>query len=119
MTANQPSAAPGPAAVFDSPGRPRIVCGAGSVERLGELAGEVGGRRALLVTDPRIVAAGHAERALRSLIAAGLEPEVYERVRENPTTRDVDDCLAVARSAAIDVIVGIGGGSSMDTAKGC
>jgi alcohol dehydrogenase len=40
-------------------------------------------------------------------------------VRENPTTGDVDACLAVARGAAIDTIIGLGGGSSIDTAKGC
>src|SRR5207253_7359155 len=44
---------------------------------------------------------------------------VFDQVRENPTTRDVDRCLRVAQSAGIDTLVGLGGGSSMDTAKGC
>src|SRR6185295_4503976 len=39
--------------------------------------------------------------------------------KENPTSRCVDDCLSVAKSAGIDTIIGLGGGSSMDTAKGC
>ena len=43
---------------------------------------------------------------------------LFADVRENPTTRDVDACLAVAQKAGVDLIVGLGGGSSMDTAKG-
>jgi alcohol dehydrogenase len=104
---------------FDSQPRTRLVFGVNSLERLGELAQEIGGRKALIVTDAGIVAAGHVERALRSLEAAGVETVVFDAVRENPTTRDVDNCLDVARSAGIDLLIGLGGGSSMDTAKGC
>jgi alcohol dehydrogenase len=53
------------------------------------------------------------------LEAAGLHVTVYDAVRENPTTLDVDRCLEVARAANIDLLIGLGGGSSMDTAKGC
>jgi alcohol dehydrogenase len=73
----------------------------------------------LLVTDPGIVRAGHAARVRQALEQAGLSVILYDQVRENPTTRDVDLCLGVAREAGIDLIVGLGGGSSMDTAKGC
>jgi len=50
---------------FDHQPRTRIVFGVDSLERLGELARELSARRVLLVTDAGIVAAGHAERALR------------------------------------------------------
>jgi len=43
----------------------------------------------------------------------------FDRVEENPSTRCVDACLETARRGAVDAIVGLGGGSSMDTAKGC
>jgi alcohol dehydrogenase len=76
-------------------------------------------KRPLLVTDPGVVGAGHAERAHQSLRRAKIEPVVFDKVRENPTTRDVQDCLHVARTSPIDGIIGLGGGSSMDTAKGC
>lgn len=110
----------GPAtAVFDYQPRPRILFGANSIERLGELALELGGKRVLVVTDPGIVAAGHLKRAEQALSAAGLEIFVYDQVVENPTTRCVDQCLEVARSGAIDLFVGLGGGSSLDTARGC
>jgi len=104
---------------FDFNPRTRVVFGPDTVDRVGGLAAEWNARRVLLVTDPHIVEAGHAPRAQRASEAAGQSVVVYDRVRENPTTEDVNACLAVARDANIDTIVGIGGGSSLDTAKGC
>ncbi|MEA3209767.1 MAG: alcohol dehydrogenase [Chthoniobacter sp.] len=103
---------------FDYQPRTRVVFGADTIERVGELAREIGGRQVLLVTDKGIVAAGHPSRAIGFLEAAGLYVTIYDGVRENPTTLDVDRCVEVARGAGIDLIVGLGGGSSMDTAKG-
>ncbi len=106
-------------APFDSHARTRLVFGANSVERAGDLARELGSKRILLVTDPGIVAAGHAGRVQQVLDSAGLHVTLFGSARENPTTGDVDACLVVARAAGIDTILGLGGGSSMDTAKGC
>jgi len=111
--------ASGTAASVDFAARPRLVAGAGCLARLGELAREIGATRALLVTDQGIVAAGHAARVRQALEGAGLAVVVYDQVHENPTTADVDACLAVARAGSVDLIVGLGGGSSLDTAKGC
>lgn len=97
----------------------RLIFGNNAVKRIGELTKELGGRRVLVVTDKGIVTAGHAERVEHFLQAAGLGVVIFDGVRENPTTLDVDRCLEVARAANVDVIVGLGGGSSMDTAKGC
>jgi alcohol dehydrogenase len=104
---------------FDYYPRTRIVFGVNSVDRVGALAREIGAKKILLVTDPGIVAAGHATRVRESLESSGLEVIFYDKAKENPTTQCVDACLAVARSAGIDTIVGLGGGSAMDTAKGC
>jgi len=106
-------------APFDFQTRTRLVFGANSVERAGELAREVEGRRVLLVTDPGIVKAGHAERLRQILENAHLSVALFDRVMENPTSRCVEECVAAARSAGIDVLVALGGGSSLDTAKGC
>lgn len=103
---------------FDWHPTTRTVFGAGQVDQLGDLAAPLGGRRPLLVTDPGIEAAGHVERALRSLIAAGLDPVVFDGVEENPTTRHVEQGLAFAKRKNVDLFVGLGGGSAMDTAKG-
>jgi alcohol dehydrogenase len=104
---------------FDHQPRTRIVFGIDAAARAGELARETGMKRVLLVTDPGVVAAGHAERVRQSLEKAGVATTLYDKVRENPTTADVDACLTTARDAGIDGIAGLGGGSSMDTAKGC
>jgi alcohol dehydrogenase len=96
-----------------------VIFGVNSIDRLGELALDAGARRALLVTDAGIVAAGHVERACWALAASCVDVTVYDRARENPTTGDVEACVEVARASGIDTLIGLGGGSSMDTAKGC
>ncbi len=106
-------------ATFESPASTRLVFGAGAVARVGSLVKDLGGTRALIVTDPGIVGAGHCARVAEALRAEGIAAEVYDRVRENPTTLDVDQCVAAAREHEVDFLVGLGGGSSMDTAKGC
>jgi alcohol dehydrogenase len=105
-------------ATFDYQPRTRLIYGVNAIDRVGELAAELGGKRILLVTDGGIVKAGHAQRVLENLSKHADAVTLYDKVRENPTTKDVDMCLAVAREAKVDLIVGLGGGSSMDTAKG-
>ena len=104
---------------FDFQPHTRLVFGSGSASRVGELAAELSAAKALLVTDAGIVAAGHAANVQASLQAAGLSVTLFDQVRENPTTRCVDNCVAVATAAGVDTIIGLGGGSAMDTAKGC
>ena len=96
----------------------RVVFGPGTLTRLGELVRELGGNRVLLVTDPGLQAAGHPQRAIGLLEAAGHSVFVFDGVEENPTTRHVNIALAFARQHRIDCIVAVGGGSSMDCAKG-
>jgi alcohol dehydrogenase len=104
---------------FDHEPRTRLVFGVNSAEQVGRLARDLGARKVLLVTDPGIVAAGHADRIRAHLEQAGLRVTVFDRARENPTTKCVEDCRTLAQAEGIDAIVGLGGGSAMDTAKGC
>ena len=105
-------------ASFDFDPRTRVVFGAGTVTRLGELTRELGGTRVLVVTDDGIERAGHVAKAVASLREAGLDVIVFKDVQPNPTTDDVDQGLAVAKAERIDFLVAVGGGSSMDCAKG-
>jgi len=116
MTAREPLAAA--LAGFDFDPRTRVVFGSGTLDRIAELACELAGRRVLLVTDKGLKAAGHESRTLQLLSQAGLVVTVFDEVQPNPTTDDVDRGLAIAREAKVDLIIGLGGGSSMDTAKG-
>jgi len=104
---------------FDFNPSTRIVFGVNTVERVGELAASLSAGKVLLVTDPGIVAAGHAARVISLLEQKHLKVVCFDQVEENPSTRCVEKCVEVAKMLSIDTIVGLGGGSSMDTAKGC
>ncbi len=103
---------------FDFYPRTRIVFGPGKLAALGELAAELGAKRVLVVSDPGIVAAGHTRAASHALEAAGIKTQLFDGVGENPTTDHVAAGLKVAKQFQPDLIVGLGGGSSMDCAKG-
>src|SRR5262245_1922554 len=107
-----------PVASFDFQPLTRVLFGPGSLNRLGELARELGARRVLLVTDPGLEGAGHPQRALASLHDAGLEVFVFDGVEENPSDRHVHSGLGGGLKRRVDVLVAVGGGSSMDCAKG-
>lgn len=103
---------------FDLQPRTRVVFGAGALDRLGELARELGAERALVVSDPGVVRTGFPNRALMSLMRADVGGWLFDSVEENPTTANVDEGAAFARENNVDLIIGLGGGSSIDCAKG-
>ena len=96
---------------------PRIVAEVGGIARLGELARELGCKRPLVVCDPGIVACGIAARALDALESAGLAPQFFDGVAADPPVATVHAGVEVARRADADGVIGLGGGSSLDTAK--
>jgi alcohol dehydrogenase len=103
---------------FDFHTPTRVVFGPGTLNRLGELARELGDRRVLLVTDPGLEEAGHPQRAVASLQEAGLEVFLFDGVEQNPTDHHVQCGVEFARPLGVDLIVSVGGGSAMDCAKG-
>ena len=96
----------------------RLVVGPGTIARLGDLARELGGTRVLVTSDRGIMAAGHTASGIESLRAAGITTEVFSTFTENPSSVEVEAGTAVARKFRPDLLVGLGGGSSMDCAKG-
>ncbi len=95
-----------------------VTFGEGALEELGAVARRLGGERVLLVTDPGLEQAGHADRAIASLAGGGCRVTVFDQVEENPTSEHVEAGARMAREAKIDLLVGLGGGSAMDCAKG-
>ena len=92
--------------------------GPGSLARLGPLARELNFQRTLLVADPGVVKAGHAAEAMRRLEDAGIDVMPYHGFGENPDSAMIDAGVLFATPLAVDSIVGLGGGSSLDCAKG-
>ena len=96
----------------------RVLFGAGQIVAVGETAAALGATRALVVSDPGIEKVGHTQRGIRSLQTAGLETKIFDGLQENPTTEHVDAGLGVAEHFQPDLLIAIGGGSSMDCTKG-
>jgi alcohol dehydrogenase len=103
---------------FDYQLRPRIIFGSGAVAKLGPLAREIGCSRALVVSDPGVVAVGLFEAGKKSLIDAGIQVTGFHDLSQNPTNLHVEAGLQLAQAFRPDLMIGLGGGSSMDCAKG-
>ena len=103
---------------FDYQSLTRLVFGRGKIDSLGELVCESGASRVLVVSDPGIVAAGHVQRALDVLNKESVAVSLFDGVDENPTTEHVQNGLYCAQQCQPDLLIGLGGGSSMDCAKG-
>lgn len=103
---------------FDTHSRTRFVFGEGAINRLGELAAGFRPRRVLVVSDPGIIDAGHDAVAVQMLKDSGLEVHSFHEFGENPTSAMVDAGVRRASEVKPDLLIGLGGGSSMDCCKG-
>ena len=105
---------------FYQPGDPvkqTLLFGTGCSQRVGEFAKTLGSH-ALVVTDPGIMTAGHPQKILDSLHQAGIKTFLFDGSVENPSDSSVQACALKASAIGVDVVIGVGGGSSLDTAKG-
>jgi len=103
---------------FDLALHTRVVFGAGTLDRLGELARELGFKRTLVVTDKGLLPTGLAERANALLASASIESWSFHEFEPNPDMVMVEAGRVVAAAHQIDSLVALGGGSSLDCAKG-
>ena len=92
--------------------------GKGAREELPREIKERGFKKVLVVTDKALFEVGVTARVTEVLDKAGIEYSVYSEVKPNPTIKNVLDGLAKCKEFGADVIVAVGGGSSIDTAKG-
>ncbi|KJJ98320.1 alcohol dehydrogenase [Pseudomonas sp. 21] len=95
----------------------QILCESGSAARLGELCRERGAQRVLIVTDPGITRLNMLDGVLPGFAAAGVAVEVFDQVLADPPESIVLEASDQARRMAAQLVVGFGGGSSMDVAK--
>jgi alcohol dehydrogenase class IV len=96
----------------------RVVFGEGALDQLGSLGRELGFSRALIVADKGIVATGLVDRAALLLDAFGIVPFFFHNFGANPDTEMVEAGREYAAEGKVDGIVALGGGSSLDCAKG-
>jgi len=96
---------------------PRILFGASARARLGEVVAELGAARPLVVTDEFHAGNGVAAGLVATLAAAGAEVAVFAGSVPDPTVGSVDAAVEAAHAHRADAIVGLGGGSPLDTAK--
>ncbi len=102
---------------FDFRPRTRVLFGAGEFTRLGEVARELGGTKCLLVADRGLVDCGYAQEAARSLKARRMEVFGFHDFTTAPTVATIQAGADSAAPHNINLIVGLGGGSSLDCAK--
>ena len=103
---------------FDFQPRTRTIFGTGVIKQLGELGKELGFKRTLLVADRGLVDSGHVAEAVAPLRAAGIDVIEFHDFDVNPDTAMIEAGASFAASQRIDSFVALGGGSSLDCAKG-
>lgn len=95
----------------------QLLFGRHATQQLGDLAGQLGIRRVLLVTDPILVKAGLVESVHVPFSESGIVVEVFSGGEPEPSTRAADAAIAAGRAFRPDAVLGLGGGSNMDLAK--
>ncbi len=95
----------------------KLVFGPGAARKAGEELKGLGARKALITTDRGVLAAGVLSGVLESLEAAGVGHAIFDGVEPNPSIRCAEQAAALFRKEQCDSLLGVGGGSSMDTAK--
>jgi alcohol dehydrogenase class IV len=97
---------------------PEIIFGRGLLSQVGSCARRLGGRKVFLVSDQGLFNAGWVDQVMHSLLEAGLSFVYYDQVTPNPRDTEIEEGAKEYIRQGADVIVGLGGGSAMDTAKG-
>jgi hypothetical protein len=95
----------------------RILFGPGAVEKIGTEAQLLKAKKVLMITDPGIIQAGLLEGIEKSLQSVGIPFVIFDGVEPDPRIEVVEKSIEKAKKEGIDLIIGFGGGSSLDIAK--
>ena len=94
-----------------------LFFGRGAAEKIGEKVREIGAKKALVVADNGVIAAGLIKGVLSSLEGSGISYAIFSEIESDPSTKSIEIGTAVFKNEACDIAIGVGGGSSMDAAK--
>lgn len=92
-----------------------IIFGNGAVKKVGSEVKRLGGKKVVVCTDEGLVKFGVAQKVIDSLSDAGIEYSIFDKCEANPSVETVEKVTALAKDA--DMLIGLGGGSSIDPAK--
>ena len=91
--------------------------GRGAIESLGELATEMGSKTCLLIADSALEASGGLAAAQQSLKKSGIEYRIFDEIEPEPYLDGAEKAADLGKEISADLVVGMGGGSAMDSAK--
>ena len=97
---------------------PEIIFGRGLLGQVGACARRLGGKKVFLVSDRGLFRAGWVDQIMKSLLEAGLAFVYYDAITSNPKDHEIEAGAIEYVAQGADVIVGLGGGSALDSAKG-
>lgn len=96
----------------------KLLFGPGALNQLGDETKVLGKKKVMIVTYPDIRKIGLLDRVIKLLEKGGLEnPIIFEKVMPNPRVTMIDEGASISRKEKVNVIIGLGGGSAMDSAK--
>jgi len=96
---------------------PYTIIGPGAAGNIGEVARDFGATKALIITDAGVVQAGLLEKIKSSLERLGLKYDIYDAVKPNAPIGIIEECIKQLSVGGYDLLIGVGGGSVMDTTK--
>ena len=96
---------------------PEVIFGVGSLQLAGQYARNLGGSKALVVSDAGVAAAGWAQQVVASVEDAGLQCRLFTQVTPNPRIEEATAGAAIYATEGCDIILAVGGGSAIDCAK--
>ena len=96
----------------------KIILGKDTVKKVGDEVKTLGGSKTIIVTDPGLVSAGFVKLVVDALNEAHIEVGIFDKVEPEPPAHIVDECAKMVREGRYGVVIGLGGGSSLDISKG-
>jgi len=96
----------------------RIIFGVGEIQKIGKECKKIGNRPLIVTGKKAMRETGILDKVLGLLKDAKIEPVLFEKIEPNPRNTTVDEAGRIARAENCDFVIGLGGGSAMDAAKG-
>ncbi|TRO57552.1 iron-containing alcohol dehydrogenase [Candidatus Bathyarchaeota archaeon] len=95
----------------------QILFGEGTIKEVPQIANEFAAKSGLLITDPILSEIGLTKKVLEPLKEAGMKIDLFDQVEPEPSLQSAEQVVQIARKSTYDIVIGLGGGSSLDMTK--